>query len=127
MDNKKIKGKLYAFDDNQLMLTTSSNESYAISAANIRTISFKEKNAVLKGSLIGFTVGALSGIGCQRLVNLHYSDPPGKNNVKAGLLFGSAVGLAGGLSAAVFKKTFMIRGKKARYYKLHPNLIKRLN
>lgn len=127
MDNRKLTGKLYAFDDNQVMLTTSSNESYAISAANIRAISFKEKNAVLKGSLIGFVAGALPAIGCQRLLNLHYGDRPGSNNVKAGLIFGSSAALVGGLSAALFKTTFIIRGKKAKYYKLHSKLMKRLN
>jgi hypothetical protein len=126
MDNQKITGKLYDFDDNQVMLVTSSNESHAISAADIRTISFRQKNAVLKGALIGFTAGALTGIGCQRLLNLHYNDAPGKNNVKAGLIFGSGLALTGGLTAAAFKTTFLIRGKKARYYKLHSKLTKRL-
>lgn len=61
MNNEVLKGKLYNINDNEVVLAKSLNDHEAIAAENIRSISFKSKNSVLKGALIGAGMAAPVG------------------------------------------------------------------
>ena len=62
MDNRTIKGSFYSVNDSQLVMVKSSNNHRYIPAENIKSFSLQRKNSALRGALIGFGIGAITGI-----------------------------------------------------------------
>src|SRR5262245_61825193 len=63
VDNKKIKATLRGVNDSLLVVSISQRgQQYNIPAENIQSFSMKRKNSVGRGILIGFGIGAATGI-----------------------------------------------------------------
>ncbi|MFI5133852.1 MAG: hypothetical protein ACHQEB_05920, partial [Chitinophagales bacterium] len=61
MDNRMIRGSVLAVNDSQIVLKSYGGSQY-VSSQDIKSLTLKRKNSVLKGTLIGLGVGALTGI-----------------------------------------------------------------
>jgi hypothetical protein len=158
-DGKSIKGWFYKMNDQQVVLLSSGkrnfkagdNDNINIGVDQIRSISLRKKNSVLKGALLGMGIGATVGIiaglasGDDEKQPYYDSnqDPFGLGNVFVSLnnAFAMTAGekaLAGGIGlgvsgaiigtiiGAVAKKKFIIGGKKEVYRDLQGDLMKRL-
>jgi hypothetical protein len=151
LDHKMINGRLYAINDSQVVLLKSGNKYQYISAENIKSFSLKRKNSVLKGALIGFGAGAITGI----IIGLASGDDPvmeypdpstdpfligsfvtalnnsfamtaGEKAVGGGLALGASGAIIGTIIGAVAKKKFIIGGKKEKFHDLQAELMQRL-
>jgi len=110
--------KTKQFNDNSAL--RQANGSYSIDAAQINTITLKKKNAGLKGTLIGFGIGAAIGA----IVGLASGDDDpkqwfaytaGEKAVGLGVMGGITGAVIGGIAGALAKKVFVIGGKKDLY------------
>ncbi|MEI9909239.1 MAG: hypothetical protein WDO71_06025 [Bacteroidota bacterium] len=146
-----IKGRLYAINDDQLVLLKSVNNQQYIPVENIKSFSLRRKNSILKGALIGFGTGALTGI-IMGLASGDDSvdeypdastDPWGigtfgtaLNNAFAltaeekalvgGIGMGASGAIIGTIIGAVAKKKFIIGGKKEKFRDLRAELMMKL-
>lgn len=159
-DNLRTKGWFFAFSEDSVYLVSPNirlmegtkyknpllyEEAVAVSVTNINSISFKRKNAGLRGALIGLGAGALVGI----IMGLADGDDPvqpytggfgdlfiGIGNALAmtagekaaiGAMGGGLLGAgAGAIIGAVIKKKFVIGRDKAVYNDLHNELMQRV-
>jgi hypothetical protein len=151
LDNKMIKGRLYAINDSQVVLVKSFNEQYQIPVENIRSFSLKRKNSVLKGALIGFGGGALTGIiigfasgndpvtpypdpstdifGIGTFaagVNNLFAMTAGQKAAAAGLGLGVSGAIIGTIVGVLAKKKFIIAGKRERFHDLQSQIMMKL-
>jgi len=147
LNNKMIKGKLYAINDSQLVLVKSFNNHQYIPAENIRSFSVQRKNSILKGALIGFGIGAVTGIvaglasGDDPVYNEPVYDPFSAiavsiNNafamtaeekaIAGGLGLGASGAIIGTIVGAVAKKKFIIGGKKEKFRDLQSEIMMKL-
>ena len=63
VDNKTVKATLRGINDSLLMVSASlRGHQWQIPAENIQSFSIRRKNSVGKGALIGFGIGAVTGI-----------------------------------------------------------------
>ena len=150
MDNTIIKGRLVAVNDSQVILKSYSGNQ-RVPVENITTLTLKRKNSVLKGTLIGFGIGAVTGI----IIGLAsgndpimpypdpYEDPlfvgtmvaginnafamtAGQKAVAGGLALGTTGAIVGAIVGAVAKKKFIIGNKKERFHDLQGELMMKL-
>ncbi|MBI1342675.1 MAG: hypothetical protein GC171_07075 [Terrimonas sp.] len=162
LEGKRVNGWFYSVTDDQVSLLkpkkrllhynqqTKIDHSGAmilIPTEQINIIGLKRKNNVMKGALIGFGVGALSGIiggiisgddpvtrntgepfsdlfnGIRKL--LTWKLTAGQKAVAGGLVFGLTGAATGAIIGALVKKKFFIGGKKEAFRQHHSELIKR--
>ena len=156
VDNKIIKGRIYAINDSQVVLAKSVkdfsnplpvNDQQFIPAENIKSFSVKKKNSVLKGALIGFGAGAVAGI----VIGFASGDDPvntepvydpfsaaivafsnsfamtaGEKAVGGGLALGVSGAIVGTIIGALAKKKFIIGGKKEKFRDLQSEIMMKL-
>ena len=145
MDNKTFRGRFAALNDSQVLLMRSANGNYAIPAENIQSFTMKRKNSVLKGALIGFGVGALTGVilglasgddplmepspydfGITAAINNAFAMTAGEKAVWNGIGLGASGAIVGMIIGAVAKKKFIIGGKKHKYVDMQSRLMMKL-
>jgi len=152
LDDKMIKGRLYAINDSQLVLgnsaksfsnTLPTNDQQYIPAGNIKSFSLKRKNSILKGALIGTGAGAVTGIiiglvsGDDPVYTGSVSDPftalavaignafamtAGEKAALAGVALGVGGAIVGTIIGAVAKKKFIIDGNKEKFRDLRSEI-----
>jgi hypothetical protein len=151
LDDKIIKGKLYAINDSQVVLVKSFNHQYPVPAENIGSFTLKRKNRVLKGALIGFGAGALTGI----IIGFASGDDPvtpypdpstdifgigtfaagisnafamtaGQKAVATGIGLGFSGAIIGTIVGVLAKKKFIIGGKKEKFRDLQSEVMMKL-
>ena len=162
-DGSKAKGWFYSMNDSQVLLLSSAvrqlktadaglpGQSTSFSVNRIQSISLKKKGATLKGTLLGFGIGAVAGV----IIGFASGDdpvasypPPGgdptgfgglgaaiqnafaltaaEKAVGGGILLGFTGAITGTLIGALVKKKFLIGGKQQRYRDLQGELMTRL-
>ena len=147
LDNKTIKGRLYAINDSQVVLLKSFTNQQYIPAENIRSFSLKRKNSVLKGALIGFGVGAITGIviglasgddpvytepvndpfsGIIVAINNSFAMTAGEKALWGGIGLGTSGAIIGTIIGAVAKKKFTIGGKKEKFRDMQAEMMMKL-
>ena len=161
MDNRFVKGIVYpAPTTDQLILSqltktkmssTPAGETINIPAENIQSFTVKRKNSVLKRTLLGFAIGAVTGV----VVGLASGDDPvmaypdpsddflglgtlavginnafamtaGEKAVAGGLGLGVTGAIVGTVVGALVKKKFIIDGKKEKFRDLQAELMAKL-
>jgi len=164
IEGKTLKGWFYRLNDDQVILLPAKNKNLTLAGSanandntinigvdQIRSISLRKKNSVLKGALIGLGVGVLTGTviglasGNDR-VEPYYSssqDPYGVGNffvslnnsfamtagqkaIYGAIGLGTSGAIMGIIIGAIAKKKFIIGGKKEAYRDLQGDLMKRL-
>src|SRR5436190_4377125 len=162
-EGKTLKGWFYKMDDNQIILLPSKTKKLSVAylaktnentinlgVEQIRSISLRKKNSILKGALIGLGVGVLTGtviglVSGNDPVEPYYSsnqDPYGVGNFFVSLNnsfamtagekatvgaigLGTSGAIIGIIIGAIAKKKFIIGGKKEVYHDLQDDLMKR--
>jgi hypothetical protein len=155
LDKKIIRGSLSGVSDSQATILTYARlqgsktfteQNQAIATENINSISFKRKNSVLRGALIGLGVGALTGV----IIGLASGDDPvepvpndpigaivvsfsnsfamtaGEKAVAGGLALGVGGTIVGVIIGAIAHKKFIIGGKKEKFHDLQSDLMRRI-
>jgi len=148
VNNKTVKAMLRGINDSLLLVSASRNgQQWQIPAENIQSFSIKRKNSVAKGALIGFGIGAATGI----IVGLASGDDPtydepvydpfsaiavGISNsfamtkeekaVAGGIGFGLTGAIIGGITGALLKKKFIIGGRKETFRDLQSEIMDKL-
>jgi len=143
VDNKSITATLRGANDSLLLVKGSKGNQWQIPAENIQSFSIRRKNSVGKGALIGFGIGAVTGI----ISGLASGDDPVSNDVpddfssvfspslnttsvgKAatrGFGFGIGGAIIGGISGALMRKKFVIGGRKETFRDLQSEIMKKL-
>ena len=150
VNNEIIKGRVFAVNDSQLVLN-SFNGRQVISAENMRSFTLKRKNSVLRGTLIGLGIGAVTGViigfASGNDPVMAYPDPStdlfglgafaaGINNAFAmtagqkaaagGLFLGTTGAVVGAIIGAVAKKKFIIGGRKQKFHDLQGEIMMKL-
>jgi len=145
LDGRTIKGRLYSVNDSQLVLLKSSWGQYIIPAENIQSFKLRRKNSELKGALIGFGIGTVTGIvagfasGDDALMEPSINDfgiSAAINNMFAmtarekAAVYGTSLGITGAIVGALVgvlaKKKFTIGGKKAKFRDLQAEIMMKL-
>ena len=144
MDNKTISGRFYAINDSQVLTTSSVRGNHTIPAENIQSFTMKRKNSVLRGALIGFGVGALTGViigfasgddplmetssdwGITSTINNAFAMTAGEKALGAGIALGTTGAIVGMIIGAVVKKKFIIGGKKQKFVDMQSRLMMKL-
>lgn len=150
MDKEIIRGRLVAINDSQLLLKSFNGQQF-IPSENISSFTIKRKNSVLRGTLIGFGIGAVTGI----IIGLASGDDPimsypdpgndpfglgtfvagihnafamtaGQKAVAGGLFLGTSGAVVGAIIGAVAKKKFIIGGKKQKFHDLQGAVMMKL-
>lgn len=153
-----VKGWFYKMEDDRVVLLPSKNKNFKLVNDNInlgvdqiRTISFRKKNSVLKGTLLGLGIGAVTGIiigfasgddkkepyydynqdpyGIGNFfvsINNAFTMTAGEKALAGGIGLGVSGAIIGTIIGAVAKKKFIIGGKKEVYRDLQGDLMKRL-
>ena len=148
VDNKTVKATLWGINDSLLMVSASlRGHQWQIPAENIQSFSIKRKNSAARGALIGFAIGAATGI----LVGLASGDDPvynepvydpftavavGLNNMFAmtagekalagGIGLGLSGAIIGSITGALVKKKFIIGGRKETFRDLQSEIMNKL-
>ena len=147
VDNKSITATLRGANDSLLLVTGSKGIQWQIPAENIQSFSIKRKNSAARGALIGFAIGAATGI----LVGLASGDDPvynepvydpftavavGLNNMFAmtagekalagGIGLGLSGAIIGSITGALVKKKFIIGGRKETFRDLQSEIMNKL-
>ena len=157
-DGRSVKGWFYKMEDDRVVLLPSKNKNFKLVNDNInlgvdqiRTISFRKKNSVLKGTLLGLGIGAVTGIiigfasgddkkepyydynqdpyGIGNFfvsINNAFTMTAGEKALAGGIGLGVSGAIIGTIIGAVAKKKFIIGGKKEVYRDLQGDLMKRL-
>jgi len=144
LDQKLIHGRLLAINDSQLVLLKA-NGHYVIPSENIRSFTLKRKNRVLKGTLIGLGVGAITGViaglasgddplmepsasdwGISAAINNAFAMTAREKAVVMGTSMGLSGAIIGAIVGAVAKKKFMIGGRKEKFRDLQAELMMKL-
>jgi len=153
-----VKGWFYKMEDDRVVLLPSKNKNFKavndninLGVDQIRTISFRKKNSVLKGTLLGLGIGAVAGIiigfasgddkkepyydynqdpyGIGNFfvsINNAFTMTAGEKALAGGIGLGVSGAIIGTIIGAVAKKKFIIGGKKEVYRDLQGDLMKRL-
>ncbi len=160
MDNISMKGILYIPTSEELVISKSvrananavlPNETISIPAENIQSFTIKRKKSVLKGALLGFGIGAVTGV----IIGFASGDDPiapypdpaddflglgslsagiqnafamtaGEKAVAGGAGLGVTGAIVGTVVGALVKKKFIINGKKEKFRDLQAELMTRL-
>jgi len=148
LDNKTVKATLRGINDSMLVVSVSQRgQQWHIPAENIQSFSIKRKNSAARGALIGFAIGAATGI----LVGLASGDDPvynepvydpftavavGLNNMFAmtagekalagGIGLGLSGAIIGSITGALVKKKFIIGGRKETFRDLQSEIMNKL-
>lgn|SRR4030095_14438874 len=143
IDSKNIKATLRGINDSMLLVTTSQGSQWQIPAENIQSFSMRRKNSVGKGALIGFGIGAATGI----ITGLAKGDDPVDNapgfvsssdfsdaftSTAGGKAFVGGIGMGiggaiiGGMIAALLEKKFTIGGKREAFRDLQSEIMNKL-
>jgi len=143
VDNKSITATLRGANDSLLLVKGSKGNQWQIPAENIQSFSIRRKNSVGKGALIGFGIGAVTGI----ISGLASRDDAVSNDVpddfssvfspslnttsvgKAatrGFGFGIGGAIIGGISGALMRKKFVIGGRKETFRDLQSEIMNKL-
>jgi hypothetical protein len=134
-------------DDNVLLLTSSHGKHLGIPAEKIKSFTLSRKNSVAKGALIGFLIGAATGM----ILGMASGDDPTltapvydrfpklilRTNDSVAMsaeekALASAVGcgvsgaMLGIATASIFKKSFIIGGRKETFRDLQSEIMKTL-
>lgn len=157
IDGKTQQGWLYQVNDSQVVLLKNVKDLrtkydellqptgyFTVPADQVHTISLKKKNAGLKGMLIGFGAGALSGIVSGFIsgddpvtpytgtfadafigIGNAFAMTAGEKAVTGGLIFGTGGAIVGLIIGSVAKKKFTIGGKKDKVRDLHAELVQK--
>lgn len=157
IDGKTQQGWLYQVNDSQVVLLKDVKDlrtrydqllqptgSFTVPADQVHAISLKRKNAGLKGMLIGFGVGALTGIVSGFIsgddpITLYtgtfadafigignaFAMTAGEKAVAGGLIFGTGGAIVGLIIGSVAKKKFIIGGNKEKVRDLHAELVQK--
>lgn len=148
LDKKTINGRLFAVNDSQLVLSKPSGY-YTVPSENIKSFTLKRKNSVLKGTLIGFGIGVVTGVvaglasGDDPIQQAPADDPFGLGALAAGIgnsfrmtagekalaggaIMGTTGALIGTIIGAVAKKSFTIGGKKEKFRDLQAEIMMKL-
>lgn len=162
MDNKFVKGLVYpATTTDELIISRftkasvnslSPAETMSIPAENIQSFSIQRKKSVLKGTLLGFGIGAVTGV----VIGLASGDDPiaaypdpaddflGLGTLSVGIqnmfamtagqkaaAYGTGLGVTGAIVGtvvgALVKKKFIINGKKEKFHDLQAELMMKLS
>jgi hypothetical protein len=146
LENKTIKGRLYAVTDSQVLLTKSLNKQLTIPAENIRSFTIKRKNSALRGGLIGFGIGLVTGViiglvsgndpvmqpsaddlwGISAGINNMFAMTAGEKAIVAGLTLGTGGAIIGGVIGALAKKKFTIGGKRQKFRDLQSEIMMKI-
>lgn len=146
MDNKFLAGKFHSVGDTQLLLIRSSDGLHSIPAENIRFFTLRRKNSVGRGALIGFGVGALTGIiigfasgddeiqepspndpwGIGSAIHNAFAMTAGQKALVGGLSLGVGGTLVGIIIGAVAKRKFTIGGKKQKFRDLQAEIMAKI-
>jgi len=143
IDNKNIKATLRGINDSMLLVTGSQGSQWQIPAENIQTFSMRRKNSVGKGALIGFGIGAVTGIitglakgddpvDNEPVYNFSsvFSDPltstAGGKAFSAGIGMGIGGAILGGMIGALLEKKFTIGGKREIFRDLQAEIMNKL-
>ena len=145
MDDKTIGGRFTAINDSEVVLMRSANGSYVIPAENIKSFTMKRKNSGLRGALIGFGVGALTGViiglasgddplmepspydfGITAAINNAFAMTAQEKAVMNGIGLGATGAIVGAIIGAVAHKKFIIGGKKHKYVDMQSRLMMKL-
>lgn len=157
IDGKTQQGWLYQVNDSQVVLLKNVKDlrntqnqllqptgSFMLPAEQVHSISLKRKNAGLRGMLIGFGTGALTGV----ISGFISGDDPvtpytgtfadifigfgnafamtaGEKAVAGGLILGTGGAIVGLIIGSVAKKKFTIGGKKEKVRDLHAELVQK--
>ena len=148
VDNKTIKASLRGINDSLLTVSASPRaQEWHIPAENIQSFSMKRKNSVARGALIGFGIGAATGI----IVGLASGDDPtydepvydpfsaiavgisnsfamtkGEKAIAGGIGLGLSGAIIGGITGALLKKKFIIGGRKETFRDLQSEIMNKL-
>ena len=147
MDNQKIKATLLGVKGDLLLLTSSKGKQWQIPAENIQSFTLNRKNSTAKGALIGFAIGAATGM----ILGMSVGDDPAFNepvynrfpklrfNLREDVpmsaeekALAGAVGLGlsgamiGVITASVLKKRFTIGGRKETFRDLQSEIMSTL-
>lgn len=158
LDGIKQKGILYQLNDSQVVLLENIKGSttnwkkpdftplnqFTIPTDQINTITFKKKNAGLKGMLIGMGIGIFTGAvigfasGDDEITPYNgdlgdvfialgnaFAQTAGEKALTGAAALGTGGALVGLVVGSVAKKKFTIGGKKEKVRDLHAELIKR--
>lgn len=145
MSKKNLYGQIYAVNDSQILLRRYTGETYEIPAENIQSFTMKRKNSVLKGGLIGFGVGMLTGViiglasgddkleepsindfGISAAINNAFAMTAGEKAALNGIALGTSGAIAGMIIGAIAKKKFTIGGHKQKFRDLQAELMAKL-
>ena len=148
LDNKTVKASLRGVNDSVLLVSASQRgQQWQIPAENIQSFSIKRKNSVGRGALIGFAVGAATGIlvglasGNDPVYNEPVYDPftavavgfhnmfamtAGEKALAGGIGLGLSGAIIGGITGALVKKKFIIGGKKETFRDLQSEIMNKL-
>jgi hypothetical protein len=147
IDNKTINATLRGVNDSLMLVTMSRGEYLQIPAENIQSFTLKRKNSVGRGALIGFGIGAATGIiiglasGDDPVYNEPVNDPfsgifvsvnnafamsAGEKAVAGGLGLGLTGAIIGSITGALSKQKFIMGGKKETFRDLQSEIMKKL-
>jgi len=150
VDNSLIKGRFHSMNDSQFILKTFNGER-SIPSENLSSITLKRKNSVLRGTLFGLGIGAVTGI----IIGLASGDDPvmsypdassdpygigtfftslnnafamtaGEKAVAAGVGLGATGAVVGAIIGAVAKKKFIIHGRREKFHDLQSAIMMKL-
>ncbi|HEY6505642.1 MAG TPA: hypothetical protein VIZ28_16820 [Chitinophagaceae bacterium] len=139
-NSRIIKGMLSSANDSQLVLINSikavhvpvsANNMLQVPAENIQSFTMKRKNSGLRGALIGFGIGAFTGIVAGFVSgdddpDTWFAMTAGEKAVGGGILLGGTGAIIGAIIGGVAKKTFIIGGKKEKFRDLQAELMMKL-
>ncbi len=146
--NKTVKATLRGINDSVLLVSLSqSGQQWQIPAENIQSFSIKRKNSFARGALIGFGIGAVTGI----IAGLASGDDPVYNEpvydpfsaiavslsnafamtkeekaVSGGIGLGLSGAIIGGITGALLKKKFTIGGRRETFRDLQSEIMNKL-
>ena len=148
LDNKTVKATLRGINDSMLVVSVSQRgQQWHIPAENIQSFSIKRKSSVARGALIGFGIGAATGI----IAGLASGDDPvytepvydpfsafavslsnafamtkGEKALAGGIGLGLSGAIIGGITGALVKKKFIIGGRKETFRDLQSEIMNKL-
>ncbi|MFI5131810.1 MAG: hypothetical protein ACHQFX_17535 [Chitinophagales bacterium] len=146
LDKKTIQGRLFTINDSQLVLKKYSDKMYAIAGDNVGTVILRRKNSALRGALIGFGIGVISGVvigfasgddpivqpgpndflGIGAAMNNAFAMTAEEKAVACGAGLGVGGAIIGTIIGAVARKKFIIGGRKEKFRDLQAELMARI-
>lgn len=160
-DGSKVKGWFYKMDDSTIYLLPTvakkwrpavykdpdlNNKAYSVSVSGINSIAFQKKNAAAHGALIGFGIGAVTGVAAGLIsgddpvsdytgnpladifiaVGNSFAMTAGEKALAYGVGFAGMGALTGFIIGKIAKKKFVISGNMQVYHDLRSEFLKRV-